>query len=227
MAAAETILCHKRFGNHPEAPAIKIESAFAGSIFIPRHLRLSHDRDSLLAPDRAFEHARQLVAMAHSGAFRGPLPYAFSALSIQRLCVFHDNMSINMKYDDADWHESDAGSEKYAAVHIALLFVWLANNGYVKREWFQESDLKSPLSKKLSPTEYLYHYMDGKLIDSVLTQDGKVLCDKYYDQYLNDYANQNIKGFWYDHSRGKNPYCGKDTWWNLRPINKYFSGKKY
>lgn len=114
-----------------------------------------------------------------------------------------------MKYDDAEWHEVDAGSPKYAAAHIALLFVWLANNGYVKEDWLKESKLKTPLSKKMSPTEYLYEYMDGKLVDSVLTAEGKSLCDAYYDQYLNDYAAQNIKGFWYSYERGDNPYVGK------------------
>lgn len=130
-----------------------------------------------------------------------------------------------MKYDDSEWHEADAGSLQHAAVHIALLFVWLVNKGFVKDEWLKEANLKTPLPKKKSPTDYLYEYMDGKLIDSILTQKGKALCDKYYDQYTNDYAAQLIKGMLYSRSRGDSPYCGKDIWWNVRAVNKYFAKK--
>jgi hypothetical protein len=129
-----------------------------------------------------------------------------------------------MKYDDADWHESDAGDPTSAAVHIALLFVWLVNHNYLRKEWLTELDISPPLSKKKTPTEYLYEYMDGKLIDDVLTIEGKVICDKYYDQYMADFAEQNIKGVRY-FNRGDNPYSGKDSWKNVKALDRYFANK--
>ena len=126
-----------------------------------------------------------------------------------------------MKYDDAKWHEADAGNAVDAAVHIALLFVWLLKHNYVKKYWLEELKITLPLSKRISPTQYLYEYMEGKLIDYVLTDDGKKLCDEYYDQYMTDYAGQTIKGMRYN-KKGDNPYSGKDDWKNVKTLDHYF-----
>ena len=126
-----------------------------------------------------------------------------------------------MKYDDADWHEGEAGDSVYAAVHIALLFCWLLDNGYVKEEWMKEWNLGIPLSRKRTPTEYLYDYADGKLIDTMLTPEGKLICDSEYETYMNDYASRKIKGVRYAR-RDDTPYCGKDTWKSVKALDKYF-----
>jgi hypothetical protein len=126
------------------------------------------------------------------------------------------------KYDDSDWHVGDAKNEIYAAVHIALMFCWLLNNGYVKQSFLDEAHIDIPLSQKRTPTEYLYYYADGKLFDDFLTENGKKLCDAYYEKYMADYAERNIKGVKYARL-GDSPYAGKDKWKNVRVLDSYFA----
>ncbi len=126
------------------------------------------------------------------------------------------------KYDDSDWHVGDAKNEVYAAVHIALMFCWLLNNGYMRQSFLNETHAKVPLSQKKTPTEYLYYFADGKLFDDFLTDDGKEICDAHYEKYMVDYAERNIKGIRYARL-GDSPYAGKDIWKNVNALNEYFS----
>ena len=124
------------------------------------------------------------------------------------------------KYDDVDWHTKDATNDQFAAAHIALFFVWLANNGYLKDSMIKESGLVLPLSKDKTPTYYLEQYSDGKLVSNYLTDAGIKFVESKYDAYANDFGLLGLISFERDHKLMR-PYNVLDTWQNVEALDDY------
>jgi len=127
-----------------------------------------------------------------------------------------------MKYDDATWHIADAKDDAYAAAHIALIYVWLIEHGYIQQSVLNGLELHTPLDRSKTPTQYLYEYSDGKLVNDDFTDEGKkLLSESAYNKYMNDFA-MGIKGVKYSFIRRNSPYRGKDTWKSLKALDTYF-----
>jgi hypothetical protein len=102
-----------------------------------------------------------------------------------------------MKYDDANWHYSGDffpknQPDEYGATHIGLFLKWCFIQGWAGTLHLSgEPDaVKAVISGKLSGTEFLFTYCDGKLTNLSLNTQGNAFAAKYYgDQglYLQDY----------------------------------------
>ena len=105
-----------------------------------------------------------------------------------------------MKYDDASWHyEGDFPQElpeKQGGVHMGMFLAWAIHNNLTSEthsnDWIE--DLESVKKKELTGTSYLFKCCDGKLLESDLTEEGKLFADYYVklpktgtDQYMLDY----------------------------------------
>lgn len=103
-----------------------------------------------------------------------------------------------MKYDDASWH---CGSdnfpedqpEEYGATHIGLFLKWCFIQGWAGTLHMREEPdaVHAVIAGRLSGTEFLLTYCDGKLTSESLNAPGNAFAGKYYgDQglYLQDYS---------------------------------------
>ncbi|MBN8282784.1 hypothetical protein [Zoogloea sp.] len=103
-----------------------------------------------------------------------------------------------MKYDDANWH---CGSdnfpedqpEEYGATHIGLFLKWCFIQGWAGALHLREEPdaVHAVIAGRLSGTEFLLTYCDGKLTNESLNAAGNAFAEKYYgDQglYLQDYS---------------------------------------
>jgi hypothetical protein len=97
-----------------------------------------------------------------------------------------------MSYDQGYWH-TDACSEngvpeENAATHIAAYVHWCIKRNFISSE-IEKQDA-APLIEvragKLSAAKYFEDYMDWKLGEWNLNEDGNHFTAAYYDSYLND-----------------------------------------
>lgn len=103
-----------------------------------------------------------------------------------------------MKYDDANWH---CGSdnfpedqpEEYGATHIGLFLKWCFIQGWAGALHMREEPdaVHAVIAGRLSGTEFLLTYCDGKLTNESLNAPGNAFAEKYYGDrglYLQDYS---------------------------------------
>lgn len=103
-----------------------------------------------------------------------------------------------MKYDDANWHcGSDTfpedQPEEYGATHIGLFLKWCFIQGWAGALHMREEPdaVHAVIAGRLSGTEFLLTYCDGKLTDESLNAPGNAFAEKYYGDrglYLQDYS---------------------------------------
>jgi hypothetical protein len=102
-----------------------------------------------------------------------------------------------MKYDDASWHYGAESfprdqPEEYGATHIGLFLKWCFIQGWAGAHHINEEPdaVQAVIAGRLSGTEFLFTYCDGKLTNVSLNERGNAFAKKYYgDQglYLQDY----------------------------------------
>ena len=103
----------------------------------------------------------------------------------------------NMKYDDASWHYGgdfpEGQPEEHGGTHIALFLKWCFARGWVGSLHMEEEPdaIGAVVSGKMSATDFLFKYCDGKFIDEDLNEVGNCFTARYYGDdglYLDDYA---------------------------------------
>lgn len=104
---------------------------------------------------------------------------------------------VTMKYDDASWHYGgdffpDDQPEEYGATHIGLFLKWCFIQGWAGSLHLRDEPeaVKAVIEGRLSGTEFLLTYCDGKLTNETLNDQGNAFAEKYYgDQglYTQDY----------------------------------------
>jgi hypothetical protein len=110
-----------------------------------------------------------------------------------------------LKYDDASWHYGgefpENAPEEHGGTHIALFMKWcfvqgLAGDFHLQGE---PEDTQKVIEGKLSASEFLFKYCDGKLTTEDLNEEGNAFAENYYGDeglYLSDYANE-FRGLMY------------------------------
>ncbi|WP_449117367.1 DUF7832 domain-containing protein [Pseudomonas viridiflava] len=102
-----------------------------------------------------------------------------------------------MKYDDASWHytgdfPADQPKEQ-GGTHIALFLKWCFLKGWAGEDHVEDEPeaVADVISGKLSATEFLFRYCDGKFTEEDLTEAGNLFTQQYYGDdgfYLHDYT---------------------------------------
>ncbi|WP_124098961.1 hypothetical protein [Ruminococcus sp. Marseille-P6503] len=121
-----------------------------------------------------------------------------------------------MSIDRADWHYESAEKEYYrrmnlsddcelsneqvneiwlcAANHIGLFLRWIIENGFEGEESDPEGT-ELVRKGKISGSEYLMEYCDGKFWESDVREDILPFVEKYYEKaYLSDYGEAVLTG---------------------------------
>jgi hypothetical protein len=101
-----------------------------------------------------------------------------------------------LKYDDASWHyggKFPKGSpQEYGGTHIALFMKWCFAQGWVGElhRLEEPEDTQRVIDGRLSATEFLFKYCDGKFTNEDLSDEGNAFAAQYYGSeglYLGDY----------------------------------------
>lgn len=101
-----------------------------------------------------------------------------------------------MKYDDASWHHGaedfpESSPVELGGVHIALFMKWCFQQGWAG-EMHKETaaeDVDHVITDKMTATEFLFKYCDGKFTAEDLNNEGNKFAQKYYGDnglYLDD-----------------------------------------
>ena len=102
-----------------------------------------------------------------------------------------------MKYDDASWHYSGDFPKNQpvenAGTHISLFLRWCFKKGWAGALHMQETPqaVEDVINGKLSATQFLFKYCDGKLTNEDFNEMGNAFAARYYATeglYLDDYA---------------------------------------
>lgn len=102
-----------------------------------------------------------------------------------------------MKYDDASWHfGGDFPEDKpieFGGTHIALFLKWCFVKGWAGELHTDEEpeDTQRVIDGRMSATDFLFQYCDGKFTDEDLNPEGNEFAAEYYGDnglYLEDYA---------------------------------------
>jgi hypothetical protein len=127
-----------------------------------------------------------------------------------------------MKLDDSSWHVHDSGET--IAVHIALVFCWLVEDGFIEPDVLKSWNLSKTINRGRKPSEYLQHYSDGKLFTVYIQNKYRdKISDIYQDKYLTDVSDVQIMGL--DRQGTNFPYNIKDTWRNVDIVRAYFESQ--
>jgi len=121
----------------------------------------------------------------------------------------------NDKYDDADWHYSDAVfSEKSlppenGGTHIGFFVAWVLMNGMESDSLRAESaeEIAKVKSRQITGRQFLFESCDEKLMACDLNEDANAFAVAYYDRYLGDF--DTALG-----SRAPGTYEVEDSWEN-------------
>lgn len=102
-----------------------------------------------------------------------------------------------MKYDDATWHSggdfpADSPAE-FGGTHIGLFLRYCFSKGWAGELHTEDEPdaVKAVVEGRLSGTDFLFDYCDGKLTDEDFTDEGNAIAGEYYSDkghYLSDYA---------------------------------------
>jgi hypothetical protein len=110
-----------------------------------------------------------------------------------------------MKYDDASWHFGgdfpEGSPREYGGTHIALLLRWCFLKGWAGPLHLDEEpdEVERVKSGRMSATEFLFKYCDGKFTDEDLNAEGNRFIEQYFGEkggFLDDYA-KNFGAFLY------------------------------
>ena len=102
-----------------------------------------------------------------------------------------------MKYDDASWHSGGEfpkdSPEEFGGTHIGLFLRFCFTKGWAGELHTEEEPdaVAAVVQSKMSGTDFLFQYCDGKLTDEDFTDEGNAIAMEYYGDkghYLNDYA---------------------------------------
>ena len=100
-----------------------------------------------------------------------------------------------MKYDDASWHYGgefpSESPQEYGGTHIGIFLRWCFTKGWAgELHTTEEKDnVEAVIHGRMSGTEFLFKYCDGKFTDEDLTDEGNAFASSYYDSsYGDDYA---------------------------------------
>jgi len=101
------------------------------------------------------------------------------------------------KYDDASWHyEGDFPEDlptAAAATHIGMFAAWAVLAGLASPELLEDigEDIERLETRNATPGEFLVEFLDGKLDESDLSDEGNGFAAHYYGDddllYLADY----------------------------------------
>ena len=101
-----------------------------------------------------------------------------------------------MKLDDWGWHIGggfpEESPEEYGAVHMGLFLKWAATAGYLSELVLDQeaefiADLDNLKTNKISGTNFLLKYSDGKLFSDDMNENIRPFVEDYYNgQYLSD-----------------------------------------
>lgn len=120
------------------------------------------------------------------------------------------------KYDDADWHEG-------YSIHIALMFVWLVQEGQAIEDESSRGLVDDVRRRGSKPSVILERYADNKLIGSMFTSEGNDFLKSNYDTLyfplLEDGKNDLLR------TRHEMPYNLVDSWTNVDVIAKMLKNK--
>jgi hypothetical protein len=98
----------------------------------------------------------------------------------------HD-MFRDKKFDDAGWHIESAVAAgqppENAVAHIALYLTWLIRHDLVERSLFGPARVAAVKSGAVVGADGI-DWVDGKLISSMMTDDGAKFSEELYDRYL-------------------------------------------
>lgn len=102
-----------------------------------------------------------------------------------------------MKYDDVSWHFGgnffpEGQPEAHAATHIGLFLKWCFIRGWAGPLHLREEPeaVKAVIEGRLSGTDFLLTYCDGKLTNASLNEQGNAFAEQYYGDkglYTQDY----------------------------------------
>jgi hypothetical protein len=102
-----------------------------------------------------------------------------------------DSGETMIKFDDFDFHAGEAvargRSEDDAFTHIGFMLSWLARHGLVSSSTFPKSVVRQLEAGSLRPND-LRDLVDGKLVSSMLSGEGSSFLQRYYPNYLDDWA---------------------------------------
>ncbi|BDZ43060.1 hypothetical protein GCM10025865_23590 [Paraoerskovia sediminicola] len=98
------------------------------------------------------------------------------------------------KYDDLEWHVEDAGNDRQlACAHMGVFLAWALIEGHTSTEF--DAELSTPVeavrSRRMSGTEFLLKYCDGKLTSDCFGPAFNRFVKGYYEgssQYFADYG---------------------------------------
>lgn len=95
------------------------------------------------------------------------------------------------KYDDYSYHVAsavDAGFEPdHAFTHIGFMVSWLIRHGLFRTEFLGPEAGGDLATGKLRPNG-IRDFVDGKLIDEMLTPVGSAFLATYYERYLTEFV---------------------------------------
>lgn len=104
---------------------------------------------------------------------------------------------MTVKYDDASWHSDGdfpSGSpSEYGGTHIGLYLRFCFTKGWAGKLHIEEEPeaVAAVIHGKMSGTDFLFRYCDGKLTEEDLNEVGNAVTVRYYGdngRYLSDYA---------------------------------------
>ena len=100
-----------------------------------------------------------------------------------------------MKYDDASWHYGgefpSESPREYGGTHIGMFLRWCFAKGWAGDLHTEEVNeaVEAVVRGKMSGTDFLFKYCDGKLTDEDLNDAGNQFASSYYESdYTRDYV---------------------------------------
>lgn len=115
------------------------------------------------------------------------------------------------KYDDVDWHE-DAPDGK--AVHIALMFIWLASRDHVINDGDLQRLNDALKERSKTPSEVLDEHADGKILSSMVDSLAVNFLNEFYETtFLKTIESNDEVAL--DRTDNQVPYDIDDTWKNV------------
>ena len=173
------------------SPAITFSSSYLLGFWLRAELRLLGTRQfQAFLADNYYLPRGSRYYFGNSGCIHTPLTSVVSnpTFTIKR---------ISMKYDDASWHyggDFPVGQpDEHGGTHIALFLKWCFLRGWAGDLHTDEAPeaVTHVVEGRLSATEFLFDYCDGKFTDEDLNDEGNSFAIKYYGDaglYLEDYA---------------------------------------
>lgn len=105
--------------------------------------------------------------------------------AVEEYCKIH---KVDLDFDNLDEDVENIIWE-YAGNHIACFLVWIIQRDFYNPEMFEAKDIQLIKDEKITGTEFLMDYCDGKFFREFMSEDILAFVDSYYDtKYISDYC---------------------------------------